>query len=333
MLTRLLRSSLAGLLFLALCAVAPQRAFAEPLKIIYSDWPGWVAWEIARQKKWDKEAGVEVEFLWMDYVAGLDAFAAGQADGCSMTNGDALVVGAKSGKPSTAILLNDYSNGNDMVIGGPKVASLKDLKGKKVGVEVGFVSHLLLLKALESAGLTETDVELVNIPTNETPNALASGAVDAISAWQPNSGQALKIVPGSKKLYSSADTPGIIYDLLYVSAESLATRRADWAKVVKLWYRVVSYMRDPANKQEMLKILAARVQLEPAVYEPLLGGTYVLGLDEALGVWTGGKDKGLASLAGSDAVVDAFNVKYKIYDKPEAKTSYHDASLTKALKQ
>ena len=70
-----------------------------------------------------------------------------------MTNGDALVMGAKSGKPSTAILINDYSNGNDMVIGGPGIEKLADLKGKKMGVEVGFVSHLLLLKALESAGM------------------------------------------------------------------------------------------------------------------------------------------------------------------------------------
>jgi NitT/TauT family transport system substrate-binding protein len=328
--TRRLSLLLASILFAA--GLAPRAAGAEPLKIIYSDWPGWVPWEIALQKKWDKEAGLELEFMWMDYVAGMDAFAAGQADGVSITNGDALVMGAKSGKPSTAIIINDYSNGNDMVIGGPGIEKLQDLKGKKMGVEVGFVSHLLLLKALESVGMTESDVTLVNIPTNETPNALASGAVDAITAWQPSTGQALKIVPGSKKLYTSADTPGIIYDLLYVSAESLGTRRAEWAKVVKLWYRVVDYLRDPANKEDALKILAARVQLTPAEYEPFLSGTYILTLDEALEVWNGGMDKGMKSLVGSDAVVDAFNVKYKIYDKPEAKPSYHDASLTKALK-
>lgn len=325
----LLFPTLAALLGFALAAPG---AHAEPLKIVYSDWPGWVPWEIALQKNWDKEAGLAVEFMWMDYVAGMDAFAAGQADGVSMTNGDALVVGAKSGKPSTAIIVNDYSNGNDMVIGGPSVGKLQDLKGKKMGVEVGFVSHLLLLKALESVGMSESDVTLVNIPTNETPNALASGAVDAITAWQPSTGQALKIVPGSKRLYTSADTPGLIYDLLYVSQESLAARKDEWAKVVKLWYRVVDYLKDPANKEDVLKILSARVQLSPAEYEPFLAGTYILTLDEALEVWSGGKEKGLESLAGSDAVVDAFNVKYKIYAKPEAKPSYHDASLTKALK-
>jgi hypothetical protein len=65
-----------------------------------------------------------------------------------MTNGDTLVTGA-TGARGVMILINDYSNGNDMVIGGPGIESVKDLKGKKVGVEVGFVSHLLLLDALK----------------------------------------------------------------------------------------------------------------------------------------------------------------------------------------
>ena len=328
--TRSFRLIVAAALLLA--PAFPTAAAAEKLKIIYSDWPGWVPWEIGLQKGWDKEMGLDLEFLWMDYVAGMDAFAAGQADAASMTNGDALVIGATAGKPSTAIIINDYSNGNDMLIGGPGIEKIEDLKGKKVGVELGFVAHLLLLNALESVGMTESDVELVNIPTNETPNALSSGAVDAICAWQPSSGQALKIVPGSKKLYTSADIPGIIYDLLYVSQESLAKNRDEWAKVVKLWYRIVDYLRDPANKEDALKILAARVELTPAEYEPFLAGTYILSLEEALAVWEGPESAGLKSLKGSDKAVDAFNVKYKVYEKSEAKPSYHDASLTQALK-
>jgi NitT/TauT family transport system substrate-binding protein len=95
------------------------------------------------------------------------------------------------------ILINDYSNVNDMVIGKPGITSIEQLKGKKIGVEIGFVSHLLLLNALEKNSMSETDVELVNVPTNETPQVLASGDVDAIVAWQPNSGAALDLVPGS----------------------------------------------------------------------------------------------------------------------------------------
>jgi NitT/TauT family transport system substrate-binding protein len=126
----------------------------------------------------------------------MDAFAAGQLDAVTMTNGDTLVTGV-TGAKSVMILINDYSNVNDMVIGKPGITSIEQLKGKKIGVEIGFVSHLLLLNALEKNSMSETDVELVNVPTNETPQVLASGDVDAIVAWQPNSGAALDLVPGS----------------------------------------------------------------------------------------------------------------------------------------
>ena len=61
---------------------------AEPLKIGYSDWPGWVAWQVAIEKGWFKEAGVDVEFEWFDYVPSMDAFSAGKVDAVCMTNGD-----------------------------------------------------------------------------------------------------------------------------------------------------------------------------------------------------------------------------------------------------
>ena len=48
---------------------------AEALRIAYSDWPGWVAWEIGIQKGFFKDAGVNVEFTWLDYVPSMDSFA------------------------------------------------------------------------------------------------------------------------------------------------------------------------------------------------------------------------------------------------------------------
>jgi hypothetical protein len=40
---------------------------AEPIKIAYSDWPGWVAWQVGIEKGWFKEAGVDVAFEWFEY--------------------------------------------------------------------------------------------------------------------------------------------------------------------------------------------------------------------------------------------------------------------------
>ena len=300
-------------------------AQAEPLKIGYSDWPGWVAWEVAIEKGMFKEAGVEVEFEWFDYVASMDAFAAGKLDAVSMTNGDALVTGA-TGASNVTILINDFSNGNDMIVAVPGIESIKDLKGKKVGVEIGFVGHLLLLNALEKSGLTEADVELVNVPTNETPQVLASGDVDAIVAWQPSSGQALSLVPGSKAIYTSKDEPGLIYDVLAVSPESLAANKDAWSKVIDVWYKAVSFIKDPATADEALSIMAARVGLKPEEYKPFLAGTKILTLDEAKGFFA--KADGFKSLYGSSKISDDFNLKYEVYKDAQDIDAYIDPSLT-----
>jgi NitT/TauT family transport system substrate-binding protein len=303
-------------------------ASAEPLKIGYSDWPGWVAWEVGIEKGWFEEAGVDVKFEWFDYVASMDAFAAGQLDAVTMTNGDALVTGA-TGAKSVMILINDYSNGNDMVVAAPGISSVKELEGKKIGVEVGFVSHLLLLDGLKQNGMSESDVELVNVPTNETPQVLASGDVSAIVAWQPNSGMALKLVPGSKKIFSSADQPGLIYDVLAVSPQSLAARKDDWTKVAKVWYRIVDYIKDPKTHEDAVKIMAARVGIEPDEYQGFIDGTKILTLDEARKFYE--KGKGYTSLYGSSQISDDFNIDNKVYDEPQDVDSYIDPSITESL--
>src|SRR5512135_498924 len=211
----------AGLALSLATAVGRPASAEEPLKIGYSDWPGYVAFEVAINKGWLKEAGVNAEFQWFDYSASLDAFSANKLDGVLTTNGDTLVMGS-GGAKGVMIMLTDYSNGNDMIVGKPEIKSLADLKGKKVGIEIGLVEHLLLLNGLKKAGIPEDSVTLVNTKTNETPQVFASGDVAAIGAWQPSSGMAIKAVPGSHPIYTSADEPGLIYDVLTVSPTSLS---------------------------------------------------------------------------------------------------------------
>ena len=294
-------------------------AQAAPLTIGYSDWPGWVAWEVGVEKGWFEEAGVDVSFEWFDYVASMDAYAAGQLDAVCMTNGDALVTGA-TGRRSTMAIINDFSNGNDMIVARPGITSVAELAGKKVGVEVGFVGHLLLLRALEKSGLTEDDVELINVRTNETPMVLASGEVDAIVAWQPSSSQSLQMVPGSKTIYSSKNDPGLIYDTLAISPESLNQHAGQWAKVIEVWYRIVDFINDPSTSTSAIEIMAARVGVAPDKYSEVMKGTRFLTKAEAKARYSSTED--LESLTGSTAVADSFNVKYKVYPSSQTAADY-----------
>ena len=53
---------------------------------------------------------------------------------------------------------------------------------------------------------------------------------------------------GSKAIFTAPTRPGLIYDLLNVNPKSLAERRADWVKVVKVWNRIAE-VRDGSGEQ------------------------------------------------------------------------------------
>jgi NitT/TauT family transport system substrate-binding protein len=315
----------AGAAFLSMSA----SALAEPLKIGYSDWPGWVAWQVAIDKGWFKQAGVDVKFEWFDYSASMDAYSAGKIDGVLMTNGDALVTGSAGGK-SKMIMLTDYSDGNDMIVAKPGIKSLKELKGKKVAVEEGLVEHLLLLDGLKKAGMKPSDVTLVNAKTNSMPQVLGSGEVAAIGAWQPVAGEAMRALPGSRPIYTSADEPGLIYDVLAVSPASATMHKAEWLKVLKVWDRVVHYINDPKTQPDAVKIMAARVGVSPATYLPLLKGTHLLDLSAGKKIFAA--KTGFGSLYGSSKVADDFNVANGVYKTHQDLNDYIDGALMKAVK-
>ena len=131
--------------------LASVASAAAPLTVGYSDWPGWIAWQVAIDKGWLAQAGLDVKFEWFDYSASLSAFAAGKLDADLVANVDALVNGS-GGAKSIMIMLTDYSSGNDMIVAKPPFRSIKSLKGQKIGIEVGVVEQLLLDHALAANG-------------------------------------------------------------------------------------------------------------------------------------------------------------------------------------
>ncbi len=314
-------------------AVCLLSASASPvsaaLKVGYSDWPGYTAFEIAIQKGWFKEAGVDVEFEWFDYGPSIDAFSAGKIDADCIVASDALGAGA-AGAPSKFIGILDFSEGSDMIVGKPGLKSLKELKGQKVAIEFGLVEHFLLLEGLKRAGLTQNDVTLVNTPTNNMPQTLTSGQVAAVGAWYPISGQALSSSPGSKPLFTSADAKGLIYDVLAVNPASLAAHHDDWVKIVAIYYKCVAYLQDPKTHDDAVKIMSAKVQQKADDYAKNIPGTHFQTLAEAKANYKGDGGKAM-NLHDCLVLSDKFaleNAVYKASQKPE---DYLSGSIILAL--
>ncbi|MGN0936779.1 ABC transporter substrate-binding protein [Acinetobacter amyesii] len=282
----------------------------KAITIGYSDWPGFVAWQVAIEKGWLKEAGVNVDFKWFDYSASLSAFAANQLDAVLVTNGDNLVTGS-GGTKGVMIMATDYSAGNDVIIAKDAINSLADLKGKSVATEKGLVDHLLLATALDDAKIQASEVKLVNTMTNELPQVFASPDIAAIAVWQPVANQALKAVAGSKIIYTSKDKPGLIYDTLTVNMTHLSANKEEWKKIIQVWDKTVKYINDPATHADAVKIMSTRVGVDPAQYEQFIGGTHLLDLAANKQVFK--KGTGFDSIYGSSYHVNKFNVANGIY--------------------
>ena len=297
---------------------------AQPLKIGYSDWPGWLVLEIAKQKGFYRAAGVDVDLVWFDdYGKSIEAYGAGKLDGIAIMCGDSLAA-----KSSIITVLTDFSEGNDMIVGKPGINSIKDLAGKTVGLEENLVEHLLLLEALKQHGVDEKDVTIKKMPTPDTIGALKSGGVDAIGAWYPISGQALSEVGGSKALFTSREAKGLIYDAIQADPLSLQNRRGDWQKVVDVWFQCLDFLNAPKTHDEAVKIMADRVKGQPADLEKNLKGTHLLDKEGNLKAMQ--KKNTLDSIYGSLQNSDKFNLGRKVYDKPVNVNKMVNPSLVEA---
>ena len=273
------------------------------------------------------DAGLDVELVWFDYLPSLDAFTANKIDAVCVVGSDALVTGATGGKSKIVALL-DFSEGSDMIIGAPGIESIKDLKGKKIGIEVTLVEHMLLLQALKENGMKQSDVELVGTPTNDTPQVLASGKVSAIGAWYPISGQALKAVAGSKPLFTSAEAKGLIYDVLAVNPTSYAKHKEEWAKIVSIYYKCVDYLKDPKTADDAIKIMAAKVGANTEDYAKNIPGTHFLTLAEAKTAYK--KGDGFDSIYGCMTIGNKFNIDNKVYKVSQKPESYLTPARSRA---
>ena len=224
----------------------------DPLRIGVSFYPGWWTFYLADAKGFFKQAGVDVELVRYDdeYIASTEAFAVKELDAVVETAGDA-VIHAASGIPARAVLVTDYSAGADGFISNKSLKSPADLRGRRLGVGVGTFGHLFALTVLEDNGLTEADVTFVNVDAEDVPAALADGKIDAGHAWEPYLSQAL--AGDARLVFSSADTPGLIADVLVFQARVVQERPEDVRRVLRGWQMALDFWQsNPAEANEIL---------------------------------------------------------------------------------
>lgn len=257
-------------------AEAPAQKRTE-FSIGWSIYAGWMPWPYAQQagivKKWADKYGIKINVVQVnDYVESVNQYTAGKFDGVTVANMDALTIPAAGGKDTSAIVIGDYSNGNDGVLlkGGSNLASLK---GQSIYLVELSVSHYLLARALGSAGMALTDVRTINTSDADIVGAFTSPDARAAVAWNPQL-SVMRGQPGVKQVFSSADIPGEILDLLVVDTATLKANPDLGKALAGIWYETVALMvRQDAQGKEARAAMARLAGTTPEVFESQLKTT------------------------------------------------------------
>lgn len=296
-------------------------AFAAPIKIGYSAWPGWLPWKVAEEKGLFKKNGVDVQMVWFEgYAESINGLTAGKLDANSQTLNDTISPVA-SGAKLKVVLTNDNSAGNDQIIVMKSIRSTQDLKGKRVAAELGTVDHFLLLLGLEKAGLSEKDIKFSPLETGAAAAAFAAGRLDGVGVFAPFTTRALSTNKG-KVLFSSKDFPGAIPDHLVFREEFVKSNPEAVQKIVKTWFDTLAYMRK--NPADAVKIMAKRAGVTDAEYRSYEGGTRLFTLEQNLSAF-GPETTEPTNLRFQSKRIADFLVKTKLATRvPDLNTMFDD---------
>jgi NitT/TauT family transport system substrate-binding protein len=257
--SKLLQSAVAVAASLALIlpSAEAQAAAKKDFKVAWSIYVGWMPWGYAAEtgivKKWADKYGITIEVKqFNDYVESINQYTAGAFDAVSLTNMDALSIPSAGGVDTTAVIVGDFSDGNDAIILKGK-DKLEAIKGQTVNLVEFSVSHYLLARGLESIKLAEKDVKVVNTSDADMASAYATPDVTAVVTWKPVVSTILES-PDAKLVFDSSQIPGEIIDLMVANTEVLKDNPSFGKALAGIWYDTMKALAsDAAAKEHMAK--------------------------------------------------------------------------------
>jgi NitT/TauT family transport system substrate-binding protein len=244
---------------------APAPAL-KPYKVGFNAWIGSIAFFVARDKGFFKDEGLDLQAKSFSAPGdGLPPLLTGDLDAHLSTADSVLTVLDKAPGQLKVVYLTDTSAGADAVLAKKEITDVKAMKGKKVAATLGQCNHLLLQKALEKAGLTEKDIQLVNMNPDDAGAAFAAGKIDVAVTWEPWITKASKT---GHVIFSSKETPNLILDVLAISAKTGQKKGAETRAFLKGLNRGYEFVQKSPG--EAVAIASKALEMKPDEVKAML---------------------------------------------------------------
>ncbi len=255
--------------------VCANTAFAQDkFSLAWSHYTGWEPWAYAEEKgiidKWAKKYGIDIEVtLVNDYIESINLYTVGSFDAVTATNMDALTIPAVGGVDTTALIIGDYSNGNDGIVA-RNAHTIADLKNREVRLVELSVSHYMLARALAMNNMTERDLTVVNQSDADIAAVFVSDDNGAVVTWNPPL-QQVRNAKGAKLLFDSSKIPGEIIDITFVKSD---TDERFKKALVGAWFETMTLLKQPGKSaNDVIDFMASNSAATPAEFKAQLRTT------------------------------------------------------------
>lgn len=263
--------------------VRPQ---AMPLRIGLNAWPGYEFLYLAQERGFYRDAGVAVQLVEFNSLSDARrAYERGQIDGLGTTVIEVLQARQDHKRNLQIVDVVDYSDGADEVLARPE---RKDLRGARVGVELGSLGIYVLVRALEQNGLSLTDITAVNMDQLSMQEAFQKGEIDAMVTYPPVS-VAIKKDGKAHALFTTASIPGEVVDVIAIDEQIVLKRTDEVRRLLSAFHRAMEFTaKEPTIA---IPIMADREGISPADFSAALqdGVKLVPRADQAIYLRPGGK--------------------------------------------
>lgn len=172
---------------------------------------------------------------------------------------------AQSGLDPVILFVTAESRGGDAVVAHPDVTSLPDLRGRRVAVQVNSASAYLLRRALDTAGLTTADLQVVNISPHRHREAFVRRDVDAVVTTEPVRTDVMSA--GGVELFSSAALPLEFVGVTIISSRYLDEHSERASTLCTAWRSAEAELR---TSPEARAWMAGRMRITPEALTAML---------------------------------------------------------------
>lgn len=227
---------------------------------------------ILKHHGWAEEAfeedGVKVEWtLSQGSNKALEFLTSNSIDFGSAAGAATLITKSKE-VPIKNIYVASTPEWTALVTKDASITKVEDLKGKKVAATYGTDPYIFLLRALDEVGLSEKDIEFINLQHNDGYQALLKGDVDAWVGLDPIMATA-ELESGATLFYRNIEFN--TYNFLNVREEFAKKHPEAVEKVIAVYEKARAWILE--NPEEATQIIADEAQIDLEVAKKQLERT------------------------------------------------------------